>query len=344
MIGKRLIIFTASSLLIVALCAVVSAAPPPGKAVGIGLYSGEWDSANHFYPFVMFDGANYKMYYTGSSRHQSNESAWEQRMIGLAVSKDGSSWSTEGRMLPVLEPHRYMQGDVINPDDAAAEFDSIYATGPCVIKDGDVYKMWYTGWGGEVEHVGGGVENKINFRIGYAVSSDGINWTKHKGHVLDLGTREKADAKGVGQPFVLKEGKTYRMWYEGFDGRAWRIFYATSENGIEWMKQGVIPHIIGRNPVVVKRNGQYELWYQGQSVLPPIFRILRATSPDGLNWTKATGDVKLHPDSPFFGDISVDGIVVLPDNSCQVFFTIDGMPAAAGAPARYIIYTEVVNP
>ena len=325
-------------------CAIASAAPPPGKAVGIGLYSGEWDSSNHFYPFVMYDGATYKMYYTGSSRHQSNESAWEQRMIGLAVSNDASSWSiAEDRKLPVLEPHRYIQGDVINPDDAAAVFDSIYATGPCVIKDGSIYKMWYTGWGGTVEHIGGGIENKINYRIGYATSKDGIKWTKHKGPVLDLGTREKADAKGVGQPCVLKEGKTYRMWYEGFDGSAWRIFYATSENGIKWMKQGMIPHIIGRNPVVVKRNEQYELWYQGQSVLPPRFHILRAVSLDGLNWTKATGEVELHPDSHYFGDISVDGIVVLPDNSCQVFFTIDSM-SAAGAPIRYSICTEVVNP
>ncbi len=44
-------------------------------------------------------------------------------------------------------------------DDAAVNY-------PSVIVDGSNYKMWYGGYDG------------TNFRIGYATSPDGINWTK----------------------------------------------------------------------------------------------------------------------------------------------------------------------
>jgi len=39
---------------------------------------------------------------------------------------------------------------------------------PVVIKEGGIYKMWYTGEG---------LDSK--WRIGYATSPDGINWTKY---------------------------------------------------------------------------------------------------------------------------------------------------------------------
>ena len=143
------------------------------KASGIGLYSGEWDSADHRYPFVMYDepAGNYKMYYAGSARYWMDESTWGYRMIGLSTSANGLSWASGGKARqPVLYARKCLQGDVLNPRDMSAVFDSAYAFGACVIRDGDTYRMWYTGWAGDTEHVGDGVENKIDFRIGYATS------------------------------------------------------------------------------------------------------------------------------------------------------------------------------
>jgi hypothetical protein len=65
-----------------------------------------------------------------------------------------------------------MEGDLLDPVDTAAVFDSAWACGACVIKEGGLYKVWYTGWNGEFVHVGSGECDKINFRIGYATSPD----------------------------------------------------------------------------------------------------------------------------------------------------------------------------
>ena len=74
--------------------------------------------------------------------------------------------------------------------------------------------MWYSGHDGS------------HIRIGYATSSDGINWTKH-GIVLDLGASGEWDDYYVSCPCVIKDDDgTYKMWYSGHDGSHIRIGYA----------------------------------------------------------------------------------------------------------------------
>ena len=319
------------------------------------------------YPYVFYDASagHYKMYYAGSSTVEINESLFDQWMTGVATSTDTLTWTRkEDDYQPVIRAHKFLEGELVDPDVTSGEFDSIMAIGACVLKDDSTYKAWYTGWGGEFEHVGGGICNKINYRIGYATSPDGINWTKHvgsagAGSVLGLGPPGSPDAKGVGQPHILKEGSTYRMWYEGFDGSIWRILYATSNDGVTWTRRGTAlnpgtgsdPDALGcRNPVVITRNGHYELWYQGQSGSEPNYHVLRATSSDGLTWTKA-GEVALHPDDSLDGSerIHVDSIIVQADNSCRVFFakentTVRNLVYGTVYDKNFHIYTEVVNP
>lgn len=93
-----------------------------------------------------------------------------------------------------------------------------------VIRQDTIYKMWYTGYDG------------ANMRIGYAYSSDGINWTKRSGPVLDLGAPGTWDDNWVAAPYVLFDGTSYRMWYVGDDGTSEYVGYATSPDGIAWTK------------------------------------------------------------------------------------------------------------
>ncbi len=84
--------------------------------------------------------------------------------------------------------------------------------------------------------------------------------------------------------------------------------YATSADGVVWAKQGVALDLGGsgqdalglRNPMVITRAGRYELWYQGRSANSPYYHVMRATSSDGLTWTRA-GEVTLHPDAALDG-------------------------------------------
>jgi len=59
-----------------------------------------------------------------------------------------------------------------------------------------------------------------------------------QGRFCGLGTAGGAESKGVAHPHVLKEGSVYRMWYEGYDGQVWKLFYATSTDGIAWDPRG----------------------------------------------------------------------------------------------------------
>jgi len=188
---------------------------------------------------------------------------------------------------------------------------------PTVIKDGDTYKMWYSG-----DSINS--SDAIVTTIMYATSSDGLTWTKNNNSIptpsdttstdgqIPLGTAGSGDSQKVSMPTVLigSDG-LYRMWYGGFDGTNWRIFYATSSNGLNWTKKnnsildpsdttgtdGRIP--LGTNgsadqkdasaPSVIwdSTDNLYKMWY---STVQPGY-ILMATSPDGLTWTKINNQI-----------------------------------------------------
>ena len=340
-------------------------------------YTG-WESINVCYPCVFYDNSAgvYKMYYSGSGGASYNESAWSQWQMGLATSADKTNWTRwTDTFQPVFYARRFMEGDVVDPTEMTEAFDSVSAFGAWVMKDDATYKIWYTGWTGETEHVGGGVENKIKRRIGYATSTDGITWVKYTGGagagaIIGQGMAGSNDWKGACHPCVLKlvDG-TYKVWYEGFGSdNVSRICAATSIDGFTWSTQGValspgsganLDALGVRNPVVIMRNGHYELWYQGQSSASPYYHILRATSGDGTVWTKAPGEVSLHPvpataDPPWNGNgpdakAHVGSIIVNGDGTCEVFYGKQCVryltkPYGSVREAKYFIFKEVVNP
>jgi hypothetical protein len=284
------------------------------------------------------------------------------------------NWTYPDNYEQILFARRFLEGDVVNPDEQAKIFDSVFAIDAFVLKDGSVYKCWYTGWNGEIQHEGGGLSSKINFRIGYATSPDGLNWTKANGStgagsVLGTGNRGETDELGVEDPYIIEENGLFRMWYVGWDGKSRRIHYAISSDGVGWTKKGVVMDLGGKghldelgaqSPVVIKRSGRYELWYQGKSSSIPNHHVMRAVSPDGINW-KRVGEVILHPVAPgpswpwssitLTGNekIFVGNVLVQPDNSCQIFYARQytaGRKLTYGdltAPLSYI-YTERINP
>jgi hypothetical protein len=345
------------------------ALPPVGTAAKIlspRQFPG-WQAQNVCYPFAFHDpsAGHYKMYYAGSGTEQVNDSVWDQWVTGFVTSADTIAWKFPENYEQVLFARRLMEGDVLDPSEQAAVFDSIFAIGACLMKEDATYKLWYTGWNGQTEHVGSGISKKVNYRIGYAASPDGIRWTKATGGagagaVLGLGAPGELDAKGVAHPHVLKIGTNYRMWYEGYDGNTWRLFKAASTDGVNWSKQGVAlnPGNSGsldarglRNPMVIQRKGKYELWYQGQSNSAPNYHVLRATSTNATAWTKVSGQITLHPDTPVSGSeqILVDSAIVQADGSVQVFFaketsTTKTVTYGSIANRSFHIYTEVVNP
>ena len=90
--------------------------------------------------------------------------------------------------------------------------------------------MWYTSftsWGATVD------EHKHHYIIKYAESQDGLNWNRENRICIDI---ENEGEHSICRPTVLKLDNEYHMWYT-FKGGDYRIGYAISEDGIEWVRR-----------------------------------------------------------------------------------------------------------
>jgi len=161
---------------------------------------------------------------------------------------------------------------------------------------------------------------KVSFqtRTGNTADPSGVMWTKYNNDIptasdttgtdgrIPLGTAGKGDVTRTMYPSIILDEGTYKMWYTGYDGTNYRIYYATSPDGLTWTKyNNAIPTASdttgtdGRIPLgtagkgdvtnaylprVIKDGSAYKMWYSGYDGTN--IRTFYATSPDGLTWTK----------------------------------------------------------
>jgi predicted GH43/DUF377 family glycosyl hydrolase len=123
-------------------------------------------------------------------------------------------------------------------------------------------------------------------------------WVKsHKNPVLggDLGTCFDIS--------VLKDGKTYRMWF------SWRpkksIALVESTDGVQWSKPVIVLGPNGKTdwesdmnrPVVIKNVHRYQMWYTGQARGKSWIGC--ATSKDGVTWERTSDKPVLSAEKPW---------------------------------------------
>lgn len=181
---------------------------------------------------------------------------------------------------------KYIGNPVLEPG-PVGEWDDESVMAGCVLLDGDLYHMWYSGFDG------------MNYRIGHALSEDGITWTKDpKNPALDLGTVGSWDGTSVYIPCVLKIDDVFHMWYDGAQGWTEMIGHATSDDGSIWTKDPMNP-VITTGPIgswddtqvfpmvgsVIYHDGLFKIWYGGCDETT-IWQVGYATSVDGSIWTK----------------------------------------------------------
>jgi hypothetical protein len=103
------------------------------------------------YPCIIKEGAVYKMWY-GSNLNWGKDQSEMQHVIKYAESTDLINWNRTNEIhIPLIHPGEYALSK------------------PWVIKDKNLYKMWYS-------YRGNG--NIVTYRIGYAESVDGIIWER----------------------------------------------------------------------------------------------------------------------------------------------------------------------
>jgi len=144
-------------------------------------------------PSVVYTDKYYMFY-------DSRSVSFEQK-IRMAVSDDGINWTKHP--VPVLTP--------------SEPWESRGVTDPSVIFHDGKYRMFYGGWG------------TGPWQIGYAESTDGINWTKSPNNPLAL--PNLGHLNGPSASFY--QGK-YHLFYHTGDGIPNNIYHVSSDNLTDW--------------------------------------------------------------------------------------------------------------
>lgn len=163
---------------------------------------GSWDSSQVDWPFVIYNGSGYQMWYAGS------DDGGATFRIGYACSKDGVRWTkTAG---PVMS-----RG-------ASGTWNANSVLAPRIIYDGSSYTMWYAG------------KNATVTCIGMATSIDGVSWTGPASSPV------LAPQPGWGSSSVIpgsieqRPGQGFSMWFSGSNATFAGVGYATSADGETW--------------------------------------------------------------------------------------------------------------
>jgi predicted GH43/DUF377 family glycosyl hydrolase len=153
-----------------------------------------------------------------------------------------------------------------------------------ILKEGDDYFMWYTGYKPDSEFMS----------LGYATSQDGFSWTRYVDNPI-------YDKNWTEDMMVLKVDGTYHMFAEGKGDIAHRL---TSTDRIHWTDHG---SLVMRNsdgtplsegpygtPTVWRENEIWYLFYERNDL-----GIWLATSEDLEVWTNIQDDpvIKMGPET-----------------------------------------------
>ena len=158
--------------------------------------------------------------------HAYPNSGYEQgaAVIGLCRSKDLTRWELEGPCLRAEDGADWERGGLYKP---------------CLVKSGAAYYLFYN------------AKNQAAARwheqTGVAISTDLKNWKRYEGNpILRNGPPGSPDSRFASDPCVLKNGRSWALYYFGLDDRGVaRDLVATSEDLLHTAKCSEIAIDVG---------------------------------------------------------------------------------------------------
>ncbi len=238
---------------------------PSNPVLNIGTNPSDFDYDGVETPHVIKDltapaNQRYKLWYAG---RKSRCQPVNDHSFGYAYSPDGIHW-TKYPGNPIL-----MAG-------TSSDWYNTFISNPCVLQDSSGYKMWFTAPDLVINNQP--TDGKGN--IGYATSSDGINWNIYSSPVLVAGDQFNWDAASIAEPSVLKIDSNYYMFYSALDQWAvenFQVGYAWSSDGVNWIKSTQNPVLsVGNSnqwdrfwashPGVIydSSDNKLKMWYTGR--------------------------------------------------------------------------------
>lgn len=161
-------------------------------------------------PFVVRHINKYLMWYCSGLEWRSTETGPEMiYTVFSADSDDGIHWKQIDKKPLITQ-----------------KFDGEIVSAPWVIKSQNQYQMWYSTRG---------YANKVqkNFKIGYAVSENLVNW-KRLDHLAGIQPSKKGwDSEMVCYPALYDGGNSTLLFYSGNGSGRGGIGYAVAENNLE---------------------------------------------------------------------------------------------------------------
>jgi hypothetical protein len=145
-------------------------------------------------PFIIIEGNIWKMWYVSCTEWKIINNHPEPRYhIKYAQSNDGIHWEKDGTICI----------DYIDENEAIGR--------PSVIKEGDLYRMWYS-----YRNILDYRKNKTQgYKIGYAESSNGKNWER-KDKLVGIDTSQNGwDSEMIEYCHVLRIKERLYMFYNG---------------------------------------------------------------------------------------------------------------------------------
>lgn len=251
--------------------------------------SGDWHSSHVGAPYISKESEEYKLLYQGY--------ATNNFLIGKSTSIDGIHWDKTTN--PILV------GDLQFPETDVVE--------PSYLKINNTYYLWFNSF----------ENSKENYKIRLATSGDGEIWVKHPTPVL-VGTNNWEKA-GVTDPSVIYHDGKFKMFYGGWGiPKSFRIGYAESDDGINWIKPSNSPlnlpslgHVNGAS--ISYYDNQYHLFYHTGGDRPT--NIYHVKSTDLQNWQCAEEACSIiHADGSGFDSYMVTGPSVLNEKTRQLLY------------------------
>ena len=137
------------------------------------------------YPWVRRDGPRWQMWYGSNLRWGGTERDMDH-VLKYAESADGLQWQRDGRpILPHNGPGEYAHAR------------------PCVIRDSDRYRLWFT-------------QRGDRYRLGYAESADGRQWQRDdNAGAIAPGPAGEWDSEMVTYPCVFDSDGARYLLYNG---------------------------------------------------------------------------------------------------------------------------------
>jgi len=143
----------------------------------------KWEKGGLYKACVVCLDGRYYMFYNAKNRPSF---IWKEQ-TGIAVSEDLLHWK------------RYEGNPVIQT--AAAGWDSVFCSDPCVVRDGDEWLLFYFGFNG------------MHAQEGLAVSEDLLKWKKFKKPILRHGKADELDGVHAHKPSVVFYNGTLYHFY-----------------------------------------------------------------------------------------------------------------------------------